>query len=279
LSSGELLNLAKEEEDRWDGERLIYTGRGETGDQELKGPNLQVAENRTRLLVFEAAGIRRLRYLGEATCLDKWLARSLDENEIERNVWKFRLGFVTAPPQSVPDLRPPSNLIRRARPFSAVAPAEYQLTRKIRATYEEIAALQEKANQSHFHILRSLAAVLTRGAWTGVQEIPAAVDLQATKADGSVRVIFEVKSLSGLNEAQQCRAALAQLLEYRFLYGDDTDQLCAVFNSPIADRRLAFLQALGIAVVVLDGEGGMCCGERAHSLFGSLFPSGGLPKC
>src|SRR3954449_11045090 len=41
-------------EDRWDGDTLIYTGRGKTGDQELKGQNLDVAENRRRLLVFEA---------------------------------------------------------------------------------------------------------------------------------------------------------------------------------------------------------------------------------
>jgi hypothetical protein len=60
-----------------------------------------------------------------------------------------------------------------------------------------------------------------------------------------------------------------QLLEYRFLYGDDTAQLCAVFDRPIADRRLAFLEALGIAVVVLEQKGiGMCFGLHVRSLAG-----------
>ena len=53
-------------------------------------------------------------------------------------------------------------------------------------------------------------------------------------------------------------AALTQLLEYRFLYRSDSDQLCAVFNRPIADRRLALLEALGIAVVRLDDKERAC---------------------
>lgn len=37
-------------EDRWDGDALIYTGRGKSGDQRLDGPNRDVAENRKRLI-------------------------------------------------------------------------------------------------------------------------------------------------------------------------------------------------------------------------------------
>ena len=63
-------------DDRWDDSTtLIYTGRGKNGDQQLKGSNRDVAENRKRLLVFEAAGTRQLRYLGEATCGVPWPAR------------------------------------------------------------------------------------------------------------------------------------------------------------------------------------------------------------
>ena len=158
----------------------------------------------------------------------------------------------------------------------ALAPSEYgKTTGGYRATYEEVMALQEKANIKHFQTLRSLAEALTEAAWQGVEEIPAAIDLQAFKPDGSERVIFEVKSLSPSNEAQQCRAALAQLLEYRFLYGNNSDQLCAVFDRPIADRRLAVLEALGVAVVMLDDDGKvMFFGQRARSLFGTRpFPS------
>jgi len=47
--------------DHWDGADLIYTGRGKLGDQSRDDArNLDVAENRRPLLVFEAAGPRRL---------------------------------------------------------------------------------------------------------------------------------------------------------------------------------------------------------------------------
>ena len=51
-------------DDRWAGETLVYTGRGQKGDQRLEGPNRDVAENRKRLFVFEAAGSRQLKYVG-----------------------------------------------------------------------------------------------------------------------------------------------------------------------------------------------------------------------
>jgi hypothetical protein len=38
---------------------------------------------------------------------------------------------------------------------------------------------------------------------------------------------FEAKSLSGVNEVHQCRAALSQLLEYRFCYGTESDRFCS----------------------------------------------------
>jgi hypothetical protein len=255
-------------EDRWDGDTLIYTGRGKTGDQQLTAANRDVAENRRRLLVFQAEATRQLRYLGQATCLKTWPARSRGADGNERNVWKFRLGFEgPSPVLKLPNTRKVNAPIRSPRPFSGVEPSEYRLSKGYRPTQEEIMALQEKANRNHFHTLSRLVAALNKASWKHIEEIPAAIDLQATKPDGSGRVIFEVKSLSESNEANQCRAALAQLLEYRFLYGQDADQLCAVFDRPIADRRLAFLEALGIAVVVLEEKGiCMCFGQHVRSL-------------
>lgn len=46
--------------DEWDGEELIYAGRGLTGHQELKGQNRQVAENSRELFLFEYAGRHKL---------------------------------------------------------------------------------------------------------------------------------------------------------------------------------------------------------------------------
>jgi hypothetical protein len=81
--------------------------------------------------------------------------------------------------------------------------------------------------------------------------------------------MFEVKSLSESNEVSQCRSALAQLLEYRFFYGADTDRLCIVLNGPIADRRRAFLEGLGVAILFLDEIGAATpVGRLAPEWFG-----------
>jgi hypothetical protein len=43
--------------DYWDGEDLVYTGRGQDGDQVLTGANLDVAENRRNLWKFPRRSI------------------------------------------------------------------------------------------------------------------------------------------------------------------------------------------------------------------------------
>lgn len=59
--------------DYWDGADLIYTGRGQKGDQKLSGPNKYVAENSHALHLFEATGEpRRLKYLGRPNCTEWW---------------------------------------------------------------------------------------------------------------------------------------------------------------------------------------------------------------
>lgn len=126
-----------------------------------------------------------------------------------------------------------------------------------RTTLEETAALQEKANQQHHRILSHLCAALSQAGWQKLEEIPAAVDLWATRPGDSGRVIFEVKGLSDTNEIGQCRAALSQLLEYRFFYGTDEDRLCLVVDRPITDRRRAILESVGVGVVLVADSGQM----------------------
>jgi hypothetical protein len=72
--------------DYWDGENLIYTGKGKVGDQERSGQNLDVAENRRTLFVFEAAGPQRLRYLGRARNIEERTARAPDDDGDMRDV-------------------------------------------------------------------------------------------------------------------------------------------------------------------------------------------------
>jgi hypothetical protein len=64
-----------------------------------------------------------------------------------------------------------------------------------------------------------------------------------------------VKGLSEANEIGQCRAALSQLLEYRFFYGTDEDRLCLVVDRPITDRRRALLESVGVGVVLVTDSG------------------------
>ena len=130
------------------------------------------------------------------------------------------------------------------------------------------AALQEKANQHHHRLLSRLHTVLIAQGWQQVQEIPAAVDLRAIRPDGRGRIIFEVKGLSDGNEIGQCRTALSQLLEYRFFYGSDADRLCLVVDRPIADRRRALLESVGIGVLVAADGGEL---RPAGSLAGEML--------
>jgi hypothetical protein len=57
---------------------------------------------------------------------------------------------------------------------------------------------------------------ITQGSdfWTHAMNDPAAIDLPGSRPDGT-RVIFEAKTIADGNETAQCRAAVAQLLEYQ----------------------------------------------------------------
>jgi hypothetical protein len=110
--------------------------------------------------------------------------------------------------------------------------------------------LQEKARQAHHRLLSDLASWLTARGWTGVEEVPAAIDLWASRPAGDTRVIFEAKTVRDSTETERMRSALAQLLEYRLFFGAEDDELCVVVDAPISDRRCRVLDSLGIGVLV-----------------------------
>lgn len=111
--------------------------------------------------------------------------------------------------------------------------------------------LFEKAVQGHHHILVALSAALATAGWSGIEEVSVAVDMWARSPSGH-RVIFEAKTLGARAELARVRGAVAQLLEYRFLYGEPSDGLCLVTNQPVSDKRVRFLAFLGIAVLVVE---------------------------
>ncbi len=243
-------------EDYWEGRELIYTGKGQKGDQQLTSENRLVADNSRDILVFEHAGPAALTYLGVADCVDFWPAVAPDRRGTSRRVYRFRLRFRSglgaqgqfsgrgarraAPPA-------PAATHRRPRPFDpSRVPARFRARRGSYRTRDEILAEQEKATHGHHALMTDLHAAVTAAGWTDIAEIHSAVDLWASCPQTGGRVIFEAKTIRAGSEGRRLRTALAQLLEYRFLYGAPADELCVVTSAPVSDERLRFLRSLGI---------------------------------
>lgn len=79
--------------DYWDGNDLIYTGRGQSGDQTLTGPNRDIAENRRALFLFEHAGTYQRRYLGRTRCTGYTWGSGPDKDGVSRKIIRFRLAL------------------------------------------------------------------------------------------------------------------------------------------------------------------------------------------
>jgi hypothetical protein len=264
-------------DDYWSGPDLIYTGRGKRDDQRLEGANLYLAENRFTNYVFEGgAGSQMLRFLGEAVATNVWRARGFDELGNDREILRYRLRFGVGGSVAPGSATRPSSRSRRVRSTSAAeqlrqrrpfdptrAPAVYR-TPVPRAILEETTARREKAGQAHHALLERLHAHLLSSGWSDINEIPSAIDLEATRRDR--RVLFEAKTVSPASELSQTRAGLSQLLEYRFFYGRTTDRLCLVTDAPISDRRIRFLEAHDVAVAYDEGRGLVPSGTTASEL-------------
>ncbi len=257
--------------DSWQGSDLIYTGRGKQGDQEYRGQNRDVGENARTLHVFEPAGPRALLYYGQATCIDKWQELALDLHGQTRTVWRFQLRFeagattIATRASSLP--YSPSTPHRPAdlRPFDPARVPTAPAAASHRATPEETAQLQEKAVSGHQQILATLYRYLDDRGWSDLEESLTGIDLWAHDPVGR-RVIFEAKTIRAGTERLRVRSGLAQLLEYRYAFGNADDRLCLVTDVAVAAKRTAFLESLGVAVVVC-ARGAVYAGSpMAHRL-------------
>jgi hypothetical protein len=139
-----------------------------------------------------------------------------------------------------------------------------------RHTPEEVARLRERATLGHHQILVALDARLRAAGWTEVSEMPIAIDLWGRSSSGQ-RVIFEAKTLRDGTERTRVRNALAQLLEYRHAYGDADDRMCMATDAAVSARRIAFLDSLGISVVVCLGEDLYAGSAMARRLLGDVL--------
>jgi hypothetical protein len=253
--------------DYWDNRDLIYAGRGKVGDQKLDGQNRDLANRLRKILVFEPDGTRHLRYIGNPHCVEHWWTREPDQSGQLRRVLRYRLRFDSGgmSPDHAVDSRPRRGATRRARAFDTDAPPPAPpRPGQPASSPEERAQLLEQATKGHHSLIRALVFRLEKAGWTGIQEIPGGLDLWATK-DGR-RVIFEAKTLRDANAAHQVRVAIAQLLEYRFHYGESRDGLCLVTDAPLTEQRVGFLESLSIGLLIKDAEGIHAAGTVAASI-------------
>lgn len=108
-------------------------------------------------------------------------------------------------------------------------------------------AKMERANQTHRRTLNALVSFLERQGF--VVQYNQLVDAYSHLKMGPA--IFEVKSIDGGNERQQCRKALSQLYEYRYLHNLQTADLWLVLSqAPAASWLIEYLvQDRGISVM------------------------------
>lgn len=251
--------------DYWDGDELVYTGRGQTGHQVLKGSNRDVADNRRTLYVFEHVTARALRFRGVARCVDWWPDSGPDKHGELRRIYRFRLTFrdlsdsLTEASGAGPQWTAP---LRRPRPFDTSRRPRRPKRGTRLATPEEILTQFEKATAGHHDLLVTLNEALAAAGWTNIEEVPAAIDLRAQPdEEASVPILFEAKTISARSEMRRVRSGLAQLLEYRFFYGAEADELCLVTSQPISDERIRFLRAMGVDVIWPEATGLATRGE------------------
>jgi hypothetical protein len=265
--------------DYWDRRNprdLIYTGKGQTGDQRRVGENRFVGDNLRTLLVFEQAGSRTLRYIGAPRCVEEWQETALGKDDQPRRVIRFRLRFDEAPPRGRDPhadgdrTRAATDPQRRPRSFDPARPPRPRSPARRRRDPAEADALQEKASQGHHALLATLHAALLDAAWTEVGEIPAAIDLWGRAPNGR-RVIFEAKTLRAGTELERVRAGIGQLLEYRFFHGAPEDRLCLVVDRPLSGKRIHLLDALDIAAVAIDETQMLTGTPVARELLGAVL--------
>lgn len=259
--------------DKWDGDDLIYAGRGLTGHQQLTGQNLQVAENSRELFLFEYAGKHELFFHSKVRCVDHWESTGFDKHGAERRVFRFRLRPAGAKASHRPRRKVPKASAPTERDRSSFRPRKFdpdrtpaQRNSSTPADPESQRVLAEQADRAHQGTLSSFGVWLEEDGWTKLEEIDGAIDLLARS--GSKRVLFEIKSISEKGERARVRSGLAQLLEYRLFLGEPTDKLCLVTDRPISERRLQLLNSLSIGhAYVANGEVTISGTRSSRSIF------------
>jgi hypothetical protein len=252
-------------DDEWDPKTgdLIYAGKGLNGHQQLTGVNRYVAENSRELFLFEYAGAEKLLFHDRVSCIQHWEDIAPDKKGKDRRVYQFRLrldGGNRAQQKARSrkanrdaDSSPRSTSSFKPRPFDPDRTPS-QRRRSAPEDQESRRVAQEQADQNHQATLRTLGLWLEESGWTNLEEIDGAIDLRAKRPGRGDhrRVLFEIKSTRPKSERGAVRSGLAQLFEYRYLFGSSEDKLCLVTNRPINTQRRRLLNSLDIGHAYIE---------------------------
>jgi hypothetical protein len=159
---------------------------------------------------------------------------------------------------------------RRPRPFDPTRIPTLKRSAKRESDPSVTLARREQAHRAHQRLIAALDVHLRSAGWTEIVELPGAIDLWGRRPKDRLRVIFECKSLNvdrPASELSRCRTGLAQLLEYRFEYGNPSDALCLVTDGHVSQRRLRFLESVGIACICFRDEQLEFLSDQAMTLF------------
>lgn len=215
-------------------------GRGEFSCTEWTEFPLQTRLQRVSAAALDAAGVTD----------EMGLLSSESEDEVD-------VDGVEDPQESDAATLGSPSFERVSRPIGVVDP----VTLTLRTTGTDPAvtlARREQSHRAHQRLVAALDAYLRSVGWTEVEELAGAIDVRARRPLDGRRVIFECKSMRAERSAAElsrCRLGLAQLLEYRFAYGNVDDELCLVTDGIVSERRVQFLESLGIGCAsFLDGS-------------------------
>jgi hypothetical protein len=132
----------------------------------------------------------------------------------------------------------------------------------------EIASRSQVKTRLHEKVVNDLAGVATSLGWRASSEHPLDLVLRRSNDGTESTLIVEVKQVRGGNVVEAVRAAIGQLLMYRFQLFEASTRpaigLVAAFSEDIGgDLRQLLSAELGIAVLWLDGRQWCGC-DQAH---------------
>ncbi len=202
-----------------------------------------------RFSLFEAAGSRRLRFLGRAVNVEERIGHAPDDNGEMRDVLLFRLRFEgeAVATQSPASTDPADAPARAARPFRDEPPTPPSAAPGERPTR---GSSPPSASRPTKTITRSSARSTPS---CKLSAATTSARYPARSTCGRPGLIFEAKTISAANELSQTCSGFAQLHECRMEYGTLGDDLCLVVDRPLSVRRQKPLDSLGDAVLVKSG--------------------------